>query len=58
MWHTRIVEGFTGGNAQADGLSCVELTKALTELTAAGWTPKFVTPNGVNRWTVVCWKDA
>lgn len=56
MWKSWIVEGVTG-NTKADGLSCVELDEALARLLADGWALRFVLPNGVNRWTLICWKD-
>jgi hypothetical protein len=52
-WTTVIVESTRILEGQP-----VDLTETLDRLTAAGWTIQTVLPNGVNRWTVIAWKDA
>lgn len=52
-WHTVIVES----NRIIDGQP-FDLTEQLQRLTDEGWTVRFMLPNGVNRWTVVCSKDS
>jgi hypothetical protein len=34
------------------------LTEYLNRLTQQGWDVRFVMANGLDRWTVVCWRDA
>lgn len=46
MWHVEIVEGYGA-----------DLELALTRVVTEGWTVRFVLPNGVNRWTVICAKE-
>lgn len=45
-WRTKIVEGYAS-----------DLDVTLTELTIAGYAIKTVLPNGVNRWTVIAFKE-
>jgi hypothetical protein len=35
----------------------LDLTEQLQRLTEAGWSVRFVLPNGVNRWTVICSRE-
>jgi hypothetical protein len=35
----------------------LDLSDVLDRLSADGWTISLVLPNGVNRWTVIAWKD-
>lgn len=51
-WLTVIVES----NRILDGQP-LDLTDQLQRLTVEGWEVRFMLPNGVNRWTVICSQD-
>jgi hypothetical protein len=51
-WLTIIIES----NRIIDGQP-FDLTEQLQRLSDDGWVVRFILPNGVNRWTVVCGKD-
>lgn len=46
MWDVEFAEGYAA-----------DLATVLNRRTTDGWTVRYVIVNGVNRWTVVCWKD-
>jgi hypothetical protein len=48
-WLAVIVES----NRIIDG-QALDLAEQLTRLTDSGWEVRYLLPNGVNRWTVVC----
>lgn len=52
IWHAEIVDS----NAILQGVPR-DLCDALTRVQGEGWTIFTILPNGVNRWTVVAWKD-
>jgi hypothetical protein len=51
-WRTEIVES----TRIVEGLA-LDLSDALDRLHADGWTVLSVLTNGINRWTVIAWKD-
>lgn len=51
-WLSVIVES----NRIIDG-QALDLTEQLQRLTDQGWEVRFLLPNGVNRWTVVCARE-
>lgn len=51
-WHTIIVESDRIINGQP-----LDLTEQVQQLSDAGWSIRFMLPNGVNRWTVIASRD-
>ncbi len=46
MWRVEIVQGHGS-----------DLERYLQEKTDAGWDVRWVIVNGVDRWTVICWRE-
>jgi hypothetical protein len=52
MWQVFIIE-----SSNIIGGVAIDVSAELNRLAGEGWTVHFFGPNGINRWTVVCWRD-